>query len=116
MDDKQSGLISALHERPTEWSAPLYIASRSLSYDLTEMPRMQPIRRTNRSNILLCKQFALFHVFHRKQRTPELEAIGLARPWRKLHRPKSLFSGTHCLHHRLEFLRLQREPCIRPTI
>ena len=49
-----------------ERRSPLHIAGRALSQNFVEVPRMQPIRGTNRTHILFCKQFAFLYIFDRQ--------------------------------------------------
>src|SRR5208337_4610728 len=81
-----------------------------------QVPWMQSVRGTNRTDVLFRKQFSLLNIFDHKQRAPKPSAVGLARSAGKLDRAESLLGSAYRLHHRLEFLGFERERAVWPAI
>ena len=73
------------------------------------MAGVQSVRGTDRTDVLITEQLALFHILHYKQRAAEYPAVSFFDTCAKLNFAESSLGGVDCVRHRLKFLRFQRE-------
>src|SRR3954469_21215745 len=106
----------AAHQIPAQRRTALNIAYCSATEDCRQMFSMQTVVWPNGTYVFAGECLTVFHIFHHKQRPPEYQAGLLRRARSKPCNPQSPLGKSHRVHHRPEFIRLERERAVRPVV
>ena len=98
---------------PAERCAALYITRGAPSQHRAQMLGGQPIRRTDRPDIVLRERFPRPDRLHNPKRTAKGAALGLLRSHAVMHHAQRFLRHANRFDHRLEFRRFERKSAVR---